>query len=98
MYKVHLIQCLWYGAFGICSSVNLFRKELEFLKKKIQNGFPNKFVTDNFQRKSKLSLHPTHPLLNVPKKPVFVSIPFIRHKCNSDIKKELRRISAEFYP
>ena len=43
-------------------------------------------------------MHPTHPLLIVPKKPVLVSIPFISHKCNSDIKKELRRICAEVYP
>ena len=33
-----------------------------------------------------------------PKKPVFVSNQFISHKCNSDIKKELRRIYVEFYP
>ena len=41
---------------------------------------------------------PSDPALNVPKKPVFISIPFISHKCNSDIKKELRRICTEFYP
>ena len=32
------------------------------------------------------------------KKTGFVSIPFISHKCSSDIKKELRKIVTEFHP
>ena len=35
-YKVNLIQCLCYPAFIVCSSVNLLRKELVILKKKIR--------------------------------------------------------------
>ena len=98
-YKVNLIQCLWYHDFKICSSVNLFRKEFEFLIKKFfQKGFPNKFVTDIFQRKPNFSLHSSDLLLNVPKKPAFIWITFISLRCDSDIKKELRRISEEFYP
>ena len=54
-------------------------------------------MTVIFQRKYKLSLHLSDPVLNVPKKSVFIPTPFISHKCNSDIKMKLRRTCAELY-
>ena len=41
--------------------------------------------------------YPTDPVLNTPVKLVFVSSPFISHKCNSNMKKTLGRLCVDFY-
>ena len=98
-YKYNLVECLVDRAFKICSSISKFNSEINFLKRYFYlNGFPNKFVTAVIGRKVSLLRNPSIKISTVSKKPLYISIPFISHKTNSDIKKELRKLVSENYP
>ena len=60
--------------------------------------FPNKFVMTIIRRKVSLLRNPAIKVLTVSNKPLYVSIPFISHKTNSDIKKELGKRIPEHDP
>ena len=98
-YKTNLVQCLYERAYKICSLVSSLKLELGYIKKFFyKNGHPNKLVSFVMRNKEHKAVNPAEPIMTASKKPVYSSIPFISHRTNSAIKKELRRITTKYYP
>lgn len=98
-FKYNLIQCLVHRAYNICSSYILLVKELDFIKTLfLKNKFPlykiEKYIGDKLNA---LFENKTKPL-TVPKKSIYLSIPFISHFDNRVIKRELNKLISEFFP
>lgn len=98
-FKYNLIQCLVHRAYNICSNYVLLVRELDFIKMfLLKNRFPLNFIEKYIGSKLNLLYNNTTKTVTVPKKSIYLSLPFISHIYNRDIKRELNKLVNEFYP
>jgi hypothetical protein len=97
-YKHNLITCLLGRAHRICSSYDAFMTEVNHLRVYFSGNFFPEKVFENLSRKfindigqGKITI-PT-----VPKKPVFVKLPFIG-KDSYSLRRKLNSLIGRFYP
>ena len=97
-FKFNSCRTLLHRAFNVCSSWELFHVEILYLTNYFrENCFPeyvfssftNKFLNNVFQPKS--------PSYDVPKKSVYISLPYLGSK-SSGLKKELTSTLSKLYP
>ena len=98
-YKFNLVSCLIDRAYKICSDYSRFCSELKVIRKIFySNSYPCSYIEKCFRIKLNSIFDPPTPKLTAPKKPLFISIPFIDHSTNFALKKRLSNIISKFYP
>ena len=99
IYKYNLVNCLLERAFKICSSEYNFRSSLEKLRKYFyQNSFPVHFTEKIINQKLSSLRNISQVTFDVPKKIMFISLPYISDLSNKNIRSELTKLLARFYP
>ena len=97
-FKNNLISCFINRAFRICSNEKSFNAELKFLTTYFtQNGFPCNFVQKMFRRVLNSIYNPKPIKCTVPKKPLFISVPYLG-KDSFILKRKLTSLIGRFYP
>ena len=97
-FKNNLISCLINRAFKICSNEKIFKAEVKFLTTYLtQNGFPCNFVQKMFRRALNSIYNPEPIKCTVPKKPLFISVPYLG-KDSFLLKRKLTSLIGRFYP
>ena len=96
-FKNNLISCLINRAFKICLNEKSFNAELKFLTYLTQNGFPCSFVQKMFRRVLNSIYKPKPIKCAVPKKPLFISVPYLG-KDSFILKRKLTSLIGRFYP
>ena len=77
-FKINLICCLVLRAFKICSEKLSFERELEYLKSFfLSNNFPCKFVENSLIRTLWSIYNCKPPIHTVPKKDVYIWLPYL---------------------
>ena len=85
-------------AFKICSNEKSFNDELKFLTTYLtQNCFPCNFVQKMFRRAINSIYNPEPTKCTVPKKPLFISLPYLG-KNSFLLKRKLTSLIGRFYP
>ena len=96
-YKTNSILTLLHRCFTICSSLQLFNKEVQFLHKfYLANRFPS-HVFWRCVRKFRNGISNPRRSFNVPKQIQYVSLPFIGH-VSYNIRKQLQQLFKLHFP
>ena len=99
-YKINLVKCLLHRAWNICSDVNLFNQDWEFIKSNlVKNQFPEKLLSSivrNFVNNMK-STQVDMVTLTVPKKEVLLILPFYGNVSNV-LQSRLLSLFKDAYP
>ena len=99
VYKTNLIDCLIQRAYNICSDRLNFNNELRKLRTFFnQNNFPQNFVDKRIAHKLNSLFSPRTPTMDVPRKLVYVKLPFVSHESNRNTRFEVGKLVREFYP
>ena len=86
-------------AFKICSSDSNFRSSLDKMRKYFyQNSFPINFTEKRISQKLSSLRNISQATFDVPKKKMFISLPYISDLSNKIIRLEFTKIIARFYP
>ena len=99
-YKKGLVNCLVFRAWKICSSFELFHKEMEYLKSILAaNGYPGNFVDSVIGRfLDKQYSPPSPPVFGPEKKTVLLCLPFSGEQAACKITRQLQRLLAKIAP
>ena len=98
LYKKGLLKTLFHRAFMICCDWDRFHSEVSFLKKTFRkNKFPTNFI-EKIIREFLNKIFINKPIYaHVPKKDIFMSLPFLGHE-SFLIKKRLNKLFSIYYP
>ena len=93
MYKINVIRILIYRAYHLSSSYVSFSTELKNLEQILtRNGFPLHLIQKYIRKFLHSVMQPSAPNFNVPKKIVYLSLPYLgppSHKMAKNIKNAL---------
>ena len=96
-FKLNSCKTLLHRAYSLCSSWALFHEEVTFLKKYFSNnGYPS-FIFDKSLRQFLENISPKTQELTVPKKSVYVSLPYMGGM-STVVKRELNNVLTSLYP
>ena len=97
-FKLGLVKCLINRAWRICSSEELFNKEVTFIKQVLSaNGYPRNFVT-NCVNKFRIQMNKDEPPVFGPKKKeIVIKLPF-KGKQSQILKRQLCRLFSAVAP
>ena len=99
IYKLNLISCLCHRAKQICSSLTHLNREFENIRKFLcQNGFPLNLVDKIINNNLNSLREPIEPPITVERKALFITLPFVSEKINSEVRTEIVKIVTKFYP
>jgi predicted GIY-YIG superfamily endonuclease len=99
-FKKNLVSGLLNRTWKICSSREIFNKELDTIKNLLKsNGFPSKFLNRQIQRflRLKLSTNFKFPNFGPEKKTIFISLPFCGQN-STKLNRQLSRIIDSIAP
>ena len=99
IYKYNIVNCLLERAFKICLSESNFRSSLDKLRNYFyRNSFPVHFTEKIINQKLTSLRNISQVTFDVPKKIMFISLPYISDLSNKNIRLELTKLLARFYP
>jgi hypothetical protein len=99
-YKKGLVNCLIYRAWRICSCLDNFYSEVDFIKSiLVNNGYPQNFILSVVRKfmHSKFSSDIKEPVYGPEKKPIYINLPF----CGTNslkIGRQLKRMLGKVVP
>ena len=98
-YKINLIGCLVDRAYKINSTYLNFTQELGYLKSYFcKNFFPLNLV-ENTIRKKLDKIYSDPPVIStVEEEKLYVRLPFLSHKTNSSMRREILDLVGRFFP
>ena len=99
IYKLNLISCLIHRAYNICSSYSHLTQELENIRRLLcQNGFPLNLTDSFIGKKLDTAYKSENPIPDVPKKPLYIVLPYVSEISNSNVRCNVLEIVGKFYP
>ena len=98
-FKITSIQTLIYRAYNVCTNYHSVHTEFEFLKKFFNsNGYPTLLINKHIRRfLSKIYDNKPTITFDVPKKPMYISLPFFGQQ-SEKMKIELNTILSKAFP
>ena len=98
-YKYNLINCLVDRAFKINSNETTFQTEIKRLKTFfLRNSFPFKTIKKTIDNKIHSLRNNINEISSVPRKKIYLSIPFIDKRSNFHLNKDIQDLIRRFYP
>ena len=98
LFKINCIKTLLYRAHNVCSSNLEFRQEISFLRTHFSmNGYSHKIFNNQVEKFMNKMYDFPDISSTVPKKPLFVSIPYFGHK-SILLVKEISVLISENFP
>ena len=99
-YKIGLVKCLIHRAWHICSRVEYFRQEMDFVKSVlVKNVYPQNFINSLFTKflQSKYTDDIKYPVFGPQKKPIYISLPYCGLQ-SQKLARQLKRIYSKIAP
>ena len=97
-FKLNSCRTLLHRAFKLCSTWPKFHEEIKFLSKYFNNNCYPQYVFQNFIKKYMNNFfQPRSENFNVPKKEVYISLPYMG-SFSSFCKKDLNTVLSKLYP
>ena len=97
LFKINSCKTLVSRAFALSSNWNMFHEELTFLKSYFsKNCYPSSIFNNTVRNFLDSIFNPSIPVCNVPKKHMYVMLPFMYN--SSNVKRELTKILSNLYP
>jgi hypothetical protein len=97
-YKLNSLQTVMHRAYKVCSDWVTYTKEMDFLTTYFSNNsYPIKLINNAINKYINNKFQPKLSVANVPKKVLYVPMPFLGFKQNL-FNCELKKIVAKFYP
>lgn len=97
-YKLGSCKSLLFRAYNLCSNLNLFHQEIEYLKNYFTNNNFNAFTFDMLVKNFLNNIfHKPQPIPSVPKLQIYCSFPYLG-EINTSFKKELQSLLDLHFP
>ena len=97
-YKIGLVRTLLHRGFELCSRMNSFHKELEFLKAiLLKNGYGKSFLDSCVNRFLNTKFGPGAKKTTIPKKEFFLVLPYTGH-LGIQVKKQIEALIQRCLP
>lgn len=98
IFKTNLLSCLVTRAFKICSTIEAFNIELNYLKSYfLKNSFPQYIIEKTFKKTLENLYNSKLNRLTVPCKPIYFNIPYLGSQ-SIILKRKLKKLVTKFYP
>lgn len=99
IYKGNLIQCLVDRAYKLCCNYVHFTEDLQFIRRYlVRNRFPLDFVGKRIGVCLNNIFDKSIKPITVPRKELFLSVPYLTKSMNFNIRKDLKSAINHFYP
>ena len=97
-FKINAFKTLLHRSYNICSNYHILHNEIENLQKLFtNNGFPLKLLQNLTKKFLNNKISPVKPVITVPKKIIYLSIPYIGPKSET-LKKNFHKYLSTNYP
>ena len=98
LYKINAFKTLLFRSYSLCSNYNLLHNEILFLHSLCRkNNFPISLLQNLTKKFLNNVFSPPKPLHTVPKKIIFISLPYFGIK-SEKMKNELYKFLSSFFP